>query len=1251
MGITAIFKRPKPTSPIPEAAANTADAGHAPRHIRRRPTSGPRATTKSSSRPDESSKRQQSKPSANVQRQASSNSRKTTNTARSSTKNSELPTPADSGDDNPLKYGSTVAAVGAVGGGSGSGAGGSVSKNSFMLPTSTKQNRRPITTDGRPPDAQGRQSDSVIFGLNRLTTPPPDKRSPELRELDPFEESPPRRPLTNFEDPIYIPPLTLATTLVDEYGIAGASVRHNNPTFSLSAAAAATPEKLAGPGATRSNRSQEADSPLSPEPYNFLGEFNATYSYFFGSPPSESILESQIAKGGYRLLQDSGLLSPSSVSRATPDEKPRSNPTTSEEEGFETAVGSDDGNSADEDDNSADDSSADSSSSSIHDEALEEERRKEEERKAAELRSRRREVIKQQVAFERMKERHRRQYPGQQSSSGLHNNVARWQKESARAVGNISSIPSAQNMSKSQSVLYASNSTINRGGHASGTAQPSIQQPFVNAMGSGQRGAHTSGVIPGSLLHMGANASSSMPNMTAYSMQFQQQPAQKHDHIQHGFHQNAQDIVPIQVGASSGGNIHPNHALGAQADNTGYQTIPVLHNSQVQDLNASSEPVASTLPHPVKLASTPKKIRNPYLSDSSDGSDMTSTSSSGSSSNLSNGDNNSSDKASSAGGSDISCESIPLVVAHKIRGFSNNNTDSARVKAENNADSLARDPEIGAATRLHKTISDSSSDASAKSQSSSKRRVRFHETVSVVFNTHRSIAEEDTENDAYGSDSNSSDASMDVSIGCMTVHQAADQSTFSHSETHSSKSNRSSADDAFDGENSFSHARYYIPVFSPHVQLQEGGASWLESDATNATTRKSTSEESSCNISPDGVKSRSRRSSSRIKTEPLRDHEAEREQQQQHQDQKQRQQKMQQQAHAIGKQVGRDNAAGSESNSTSQSGSNYAVTATIAKAATNTSSSSVVGATEPAQLTVDRVAEARRALLGHYHAPNPSVPVGPGIPRSSGAKPVYTSSVKVVRPQSFSRPKKAYSRGGSAFSPEKPAERTRSFADRKNKPQGQNKIVGTPETNSKQKTVEEAPREDDHYSSQEFELSNVLQNFSIASFEVTKAKDGGMHINYSNRNKPQSGASSFKRDGVGSEDGDDSDGDELPLSAIVRSKSEPARYPAHRPVVSGDKPKRALASEARVSCSSGNSTSNSPNTSPPLFGRASTDQSRRVLVRNQSLAKEKTAFDHIINHDEMSRSVSMDGGPRNPHSQKKHNEGKGRFSRFGGFFS
>ncbi|KAJ2593970.1 hypothetical protein EV177_008466, partial [Coemansia sp. RSA 1804] len=677
------------------------------------------------------------------------------------------------------------------------------------------------------------------------------------------------------------------------------------------------------------------------------------------------------------------------------------NPTTSEEEGFETAVGSDDGSSSDEDDNSADDSSADSSSS-VHDEALEEERRKEEERKAAELRSRRREVIKQQVAFERMKERHRRQYPGQQSSSGLHNNVARWQKESARAA-------------------------------------------------------------------------------------------------------------------------------------------------------------VSALPHPVKLASTPKKIRNPYLSDSSDGSDVTSTSSSGSSSNLSNGDNNSSDETSSAGGSDISCESIPLVVAHKLRGFSNNNTDSTRAKAESNVDSLAGDSEVGAASRLHKTISDSSSDASAKSQSSSKRRVRFHETVSVVFNTRRSIAEEDTENDVYGSDSNSSDASMDVSIDRITGHQAANRSTSSHAETHSGNSNRGSADEAFD----------------------RSGVSWLESDAKNSTSSKSTSEQSSRNISPDGVKSRSRRSPSRIKTEPLRDHEAEREQQQQkqHQDQKQRQQKMQQQAHAIGKQVGKENTAGSESNSTSQSGSNYAATATIAKAATNTSSLSAVGATEPAQPTVDRVAEARRALLGHYHTPNPSVPVGPGIPRSSGAKPVYTSK--------------------------------------------------------------EAPREDDHNSSQEFELSNVLQNFSIASFEVTKAKDGGMHINYSNRNKSQPGASSFKRDDADSEDDDDSDGDELPLSAIVRSKSEPARYPAHRPVVSGEMSRRVIASEARVSRSSGNSTNNSPNTSPPLFGRASTDQSRRVLVRNQSLAKERTAFDHVIGHDEMSRSVSMDGGPRNPHSQKKHNEGKG----------
>ncbi|KAJ1795983.1 hypothetical protein LPJ59_004023, partial [Coemansia sp. RSA 2399] len=158
------------------------------------------------------------------------------------------------------------------------------------------------------------------------------------------------------------------------------------------------------------------------KPHDFLSEFNATYNYIFGSPPSESVLQSQTSQAA----QDNGLLSPSSVTRAPSEGRPKAG-SASEDEDYATAMGSDDGSSSDEDGNSAADSD------SVQDKELEDERRKDEERKAAELRSRRREMIKQQVAFERMKERHRRQYPGQQPTPGPHNSVMRWQKESARA--------------------------------------------------------------------------------------------------------------------------------------------------------------------------------------------------------------------------------------------------------------------------------------------------------------------------------------------------------------------------------------------------------------------------------------------------------------------------------------------------------------------------------------------------------------------------------------------------------------------------------------------------------------------------------------------------------------------------------------------------------------------------------------------------------------------------------------------------
>ncbi|KAJ1796496.1 hypothetical protein LPJ59_003714 [Coemansia sp. RSA 2399] len=624
--------------------------------------------------------------------------------------------------------------------------------------------------------------------------------------------------------------------------------------------------------------------------------------------------------------------------------------------------------------------------------------------------------------------------------------------------------------------------------------------------------------------------------------------------------------------------------------------------------------------HPVKLASAPKRAKNHYLSDSSDDGDDTS-----SNSDLSNDDSDGSDDMSSMESSVISCGSGAPIAEHAAKLPSNS--------------SVKEDAAVS-----HKvTLSDSSSDASAKSQTSSKRRVRFHDTVSVVFNTRRSAAREDTECDAYGSDSNSSDASVGLSISNKKEHQAGPQSSKVFTEAHSTTSAKVSTDDAFDGEDAMNHARYHIPAYTPPIK-KNGSALWLDGDATTVNSNKSTSAESSRNISPDGVKGRSKRPVHRFKTEPLRDREAEREQQEQ-----------KRQHGNINK--NKNNAAGPEPNPTSLGDPNHDATATIAKADMNTSSApSFARANGPANPTVDHVAEARRALLGHYHAPGSLFPVGAGIPRSVGTRPAYTSSVKVLGPQSFSRPKKSYSKSGTLASPEKPVERSRSFVGRQSKSQSQRMPVDNPAEDAKQKAADMLKVDPD--SSREFELGNVLQNFSISSFEVKKDKNGGMHIHYSDKNN-KTGTTTTSSKAREANSDDDSDGDELPLSAIVRSMSEPTTYMsarhsedshAYRSAIGKDKCKQEYVFEERLTRSGENSNNSSPKVSASLFGRSGIDKSRRVLVRNQSAAKGKTVFAHVIKHDEMARSVSMDGGVRIPPTQDRA-EGKRRFIRLGAFFS
>ncbi|KAJ1795984.1 hypothetical protein LPJ59_004024 [Coemansia sp. RSA 2399] len=172
MGISAIFKRSRTATSTPDAMPDVADPARPARHIKRRPTSSaPRPSEKGNSRPDRSSKRQQPDPISNLQTPASRSARKTPATARSPAKKGELPTPTDSGDDRPLAY-SAVAGVGAR-------------KSNSTAPTASRQSKL-VTKHGRTPDTQRPQPDSAVFGLPRLTTPPLDKHSPELRELDPF---------------------------------------------------------------------------------------------------------------------------------------------------------------------------------------------------------------------------------------------------------------------------------------------------------------------------------------------------------------------------------------------------------------------------------------------------------------------------------------------------------------------------------------------------------------------------------------------------------------------------------------------------------------------------------------------------------------------------------------------------------------------------------------------------------------------------------------------------------------------------------------------------------------------------------------------------------------------------------------------------------------------------------------------------------------------------------------------------------
>ncbi|KAJ2801485.1 hypothetical protein H4R20_003652, partial [Coemansia guatemalensis] len=443
MGISAIFKRSK-------AAESSNGAVEAPkaRHIKRRQTepsyssSKPSAIGRSKSSGGHAMREAKS---AETERRGTPLTRRGTGrytkTVDLSSESSmdELPTPDDS-----LDEGSTRR----------------YPRGKILAP-----NARTMVTEAsrsnRPSDKRTAQASNDVLGMGSLRTLPLETWAVQRKELDPFEDSPPRRPLTDFEDPTYIPPLTLAATLFDEYGGMG----------SVGAAAGAAPPAAAGTGASGNSRRTTAGGAstttgqtkgVGSGSLDFLGEFNATYSALFGTPPSATLapgggLLSPASTRPSKTLSD-GLLSPAST-------RPSKTPSPAGE------TTSDDGRS----ESSADSDSTGGSTGGETPEAAEE-RRKEDERRAAEQRSRRREMIKQQVAFERMKERHRRQRP--EPAGAPFGSIARWQSEAAgAAVTGHTQLP--------QNALYASSAAINRG--------YAPQQPHTGALGGAP---HASASMP-----------------------------------------------------------------------------------------------------------------------------------------------------------------------------------------------------------------------------------------------------------------------------------------------------------------------------------------------------------------------------------------------------------------------------------------------------------------------------------------------------------------------------------------------------------------------------------------------------------------------------------------------------------------------------------------------------------------------------------------------------------------------------------
>ncbi|KAJ2617995.1 hypothetical protein H4S08_000075 [Coemansia sp. RSA 1365] len=914
----------------------------------------------------------------------------------------------------------------------------------------------------RTSDKNSAQVKNDVFGMHSLKAPLHDTWTARHKELDPFEDSPPRRPLTDFEDPTYIPPLTLAATLFDDYSYMGTLGATNG---------AAVPTAAGAGGGSAATKGVGSDT------LDFLGDFNATYNALFGTPPSATLAISDGLRSPDNTqpskTHGDGLLSPAST-RPSKTSSPVSEIVSDDERSESSA-----------------ESGSTSESSSGEPPELAEERRKEEERKAAEQRSRRREVIKQQVAFERMKERHRRQRP--EPTSAPFGRIARWQSEAAVAA-------TVDQPQPTQGALYASSAAIN--------SEYAPQQPLAGALGGAQ---YVSASMPSIARDVNAPLVQHQPNFPLLV-------------------DTAAARDTAVIGAQMSSTLASPLTTPALHTNSGFHSAPAVFSAHVGIGGvAPPQPRAA---HPVRLASIPQSTKNAYLSDSSgdNASDVSSLGGSDNTSGSSSVDAFYSAASSAATASTTEARAAPVFAGSKVESgmppsaLQRTSSVSHRIDA------------------LQPTENDSSSEGSAMSQSSSKRRVRFQETVSVVFNAHHSIAEDD-HNCSSDSDNDSSNASINM-LAALHPVKTPDTDRCNLTGANISVPGACVADDAFDDAGALGHSRYRIPA---SVAVQVGPLLWPEvSDiADSASTSHQTSGASSRNGSPDETKHRRHRPRHRVETQPLRDREAERELQQR--------KKLATVNHKpIIKPADAE-----------PSVDNVAVTQSASKPV-------VEGEPTEEARSADPMTEARRALLGHYYVPNPMLPVGNTIPRSTSiarsnsmALP-RTSGVKIVRSQSSTCSQNRYSAGAGATQsrndswrglrgPRRGQSVTSTRRDQNNAEQSKinhtaDHIPAAPASKdshthsvARTATTKKIARKDSH----EFNFTNVLESFSTSSFELSEGKEGGVHIRYSDRkgahHKLSNDSSEFQADNAA----DNSDGDDIPLSLIVRSRSEPLQNHYH----------------------------------------------------------------------------------------------------------